>query len=164
MQTKTPVNRPAHLGRSTDSSFGNKARCAVRLSALLLAASALLAPLAYWQLGPVGLAVIGGAAFSMMTAVFFSKWAESFFASSGRPMAGLLIAMVPRTIVPLAFVLVVVVGNFPSVPSWSAMYIAPLYFVMLINETLSALYRCQQLQPMWSGSTGQLPLVESQKG
>ncbi len=120
----------------------NAARCAVRTSLLLLAAAALLAPLAYWQLGTIGLAIVGAAAVTMLIAVLLSHVMERLFARTGHSMAGLLAAMTARMLVPLMFVLAVVVWEHPSVPTWSAMYIAPLYFVMLVAETVFALRRC----------------------
>lgn len=158
------MNSPALPRLSAEPFVGNDVRCAGLTSALVLAAAALLAPLAYWQLGSVGLAVLGAAALTMVIAVLLSHRAVRYFAGSGRAIAGMLSAMSARMFVPLLFVVAIVVCSAPSVPAWSAMYIAPLYFVMLIAETVFALRRCHAGQSAPPGRTGQLPQVASNEG
>jgi hypothetical protein len=136
-------------------------RCAGLTSALVLLATFVLAPLAYRQLGAVGLSVLGSAAGTIMLATVLSHAMARYFASSGRTTAGLLIAMIARMFVPLSFVLAIVVWDSPGVPTWTAMYIAPLYFVMLITETAFAIRRCNSGKSSMGNRNGQLSQLAS---
>jgi hypothetical protein len=121
--------------------------------------TAMMAPLAYWQLGVAGLVVLSAAALTVVSAVVVSGLALHFFALSANPLAGMLIAMAARMLLPLVFAVSVLLWNPAATPAWSAMYVAPLYFVMLIAETAFALRHCRSLpstQPGWLNPLSQI--------
>jgi hypothetical protein len=119
----------------------NAARCAIGTSLLVILVAAALAPIAYYQLGGIGIAVVGAATGTILLSVIQSVAVERYFARIGQPAAMVLAPMFARMIIPLAFVVAIVAWDNPNVPTWSAMYIAPLYLVMLVAETVFALRR-----------------------
>jgi hypothetical protein len=139
-------------------------RCAGQTSALVVAAAFLLAPFSYWQLSSVGLTVIGSAAVTVISAVSISHAAQCYFASAGSPLTGLLVAMCTRMLLPLVFVVAIAVLGNPRVPAWTAMYIAPLYAVMLIAETAFALRRCRVDQTANNVRSSTLPQAAEHEG
>ncbi len=130
-----------------DRTFPYAPRQAVGISLALLIAAGLLSPLAYWRLGEIGVAVLGAATVAMWFAALLSHVTERLVARVGNSMAVLLAGMTPRMLVPLIFVIAVLAWNHPRVPARSAIYIAPLYFVVLALETYFALRGCQAGQP-----------------
>jgi hypothetical protein len=124
----------------------------------------MLAPVAYWQFSSAGLVVVGAAVLTMLVAVVLSNALERLLVNSGQAMAGLLAAMSVRMSLPLTFVLAVAVWDHPQAPASSAMYIAPLYFVMLVAETRFALIRCQPGQTRSPNSAGQTPAMTAKQG
>jgi hypothetical protein len=107
----------------------------------------MLGPLAIWQLGWVGAAVVASALCMMLAALALSQVAERVFADPSHPFAGLLAPMLVRMIVPLLFVVAIIAWANPAVPAWCSLYIAPLYFVMLALETLAALAQVRAGSP-----------------
>ncbi len=108
--------------------------------------------------------VIGSGALTIVCAVVLSHAMLRYFAGWGGVLAGLLISMSVRMFVPLVFVLVIVLWEPGRVPAWSAMYIAPLYFVMLIAETVFALRRCNVGKNAMLGQTRHLSQIASNEG
>ena len=121
----------------------NVPRCAIGTTFLLLIAAAIEAPIAYLQLGNTGLVVLGAAVLTMVAAITLSKFAEWYFVGPANAFARQVATMILRMLIPLSFVLTVILWEHPNVPTWSALYIAPLYFVVLIAETIAATRRIQ---------------------
>ncbi len=88
----------------------------------------------------------------MVGSVWLSNWARHAFVRTDGPLASVVVPMGIRMFMPLAFVLAIVALRHPLVPAWSAMYIAPMYFVALLSETGFALHRCNQHPASHSGS------------
>jgi len=149
------ANSSASSQVPTNDTALNAARCAFLTSLLVFIAAMPVATLAYFQLHLIGLSVVAAALVTMLFAIAQSHLAEQYFAHLNQPFAVVLAPMFARMIVPLMFVIAVVAWNHPRVPTWSAMYIAPLYFVMLVAETWFSLRRAglQAAAPLQSTTT-----------
>src|SRR3972149_7005412 len=80
------VNNPPRLSPNRRSA-NRDAREVVVCTALGLVVTCFLAPLAHWQLGVPGVAVVAAALVTMMVAVVSSRWAERLLTPTGGPGA-----------------------------------------------------------------------------
>jgi hypothetical protein len=107
----------------------------------ILLVAAVVGPIAYWQYGTSGAIVVSLAAATMLLSMLLADWAARRFAQSDRAAMGLLAGTAIRMILPLAFVLAVVVLGRGRVERHLVLYILPLYFAMLLSDTVKAVRR-----------------------
>jgi len=157
------VNNPPRLSPNRRSA-NRDAREVVVCTALGLVVTCFLAPLAHWQLGVPGVAVVAAALVTMMVAVVSSRWAERLLTPTGGPVSGFLAAMLVRMMVPIVFVLAIVLWNRLDLPSWSAAYIAPLYIALLALETVCAVRRCREDGVTWQPTSQDLAVTTGSQG
>ena len=107
-----------------------------RVTAALLAASVLLAPIAYWRYGSAGLGLLAVFGCVVVAPYWLANWVEARFADRGRAVAGLLAATAMRMFVPLFVALLVVVLDGRLAPVESVLLMVPLYLSVLSVDTL----------------------------
>ena len=106
----------------------------IAASLVTLAAAVLLVPLAGWQFGAIGAAVVAVLAVTVVVSEWLSAWCSERFTRANRTAASLLAASGIRMALPLAAVLVIVVRFRESVPVESVLYVVPLYLAMLLTD------------------------------
>jgi len=97
----------------------------------------LLAPLAGWQFGVVGTAVVAVFTIAVVASEWLSTWCAQRFARTNRAAACVLAASGIRMALPLAVVLMMVVRFRENIPVESVLYVVPLYLAMLLADVAS---------------------------
>ena len=95
----------------------------------------LLAPIAWWQYGPVGIGIISIFAGAMLASLWISAKCAAALFRAGQSTAGLLVGSAVRMLVPLALALVLAIQRDQYLPLRSVVYMVPLYLTMLLADT-----------------------------
>lgn len=117
----------------------DSARRALPATVFTLAVAAAIAPIAYWQHGKAGLAVVAVGAVAVVLSFAMANWSPRVLSAAGRATAGVLAATGLRMVLPLALALVLAFGQL--VPARTVIYLVPLYLSMLGADTFLAARR-----------------------
>lgn len=98
--------------------------------------AALMAPIALRLFGSNGIVVVATFAGTMVLSEWLSAGYAAALSRSNRFMAGLLLAMGTRMVLPLAMALAIIVYGRQFVPAASVLCVVPLYLAMLATDSL----------------------------
>ncbi len=111
--------------------------------AVTAAITLLMVPLACWHGGLLGVGVSAASGVVVLLAIGLSRSVVLWVGREGlASIEGLLLAMLVRTGLPLAFSLAVVILGRGFVPPQSVLYLLPIYLSMLLVETVVSLPSC----------------------
>jgi hypothetical protein len=118
----------------------SEVRAVALVFTVVMAVGALLAPASYATHGQAGVEFVVLAAITILLSVGISAAALRAFDTAGRPLAGLLAAMLFRLTMPLALVLAVASFGRAHFAVSTVLYVVPLYLAMLAAETAVVLW------------------------
>lgn len=111
---------------------------------ILIVAGA-VGPIAFWQYGNNGAIVVGLATATVIASTLLAAWLATRFARNNRAAMGLLAGTGIRMFLPLALVLAIVTLGRGRFDRQSALNVVPLYFAMLIGDTIAYVRRVRLL-------------------
>jgi hypothetical protein len=113
----------------------------MRSTFVILVVALLVGSIAYLQYGASGLFVVSVGTATVLASMWIATWCAKWFAGADRMAAGLLAGTGVRMLLPLAAVLGLVTLGREHIEARSVLYIVPIYFAMLIVDTLAATRR-----------------------
>jgi hypothetical protein len=115
--------------------MGSESSGTIYATGALGATAVVLAPIAAWQFGGVGVGLLAAFAAVIAATGWFAQQAEARFARGDRPVAGLLAASGVRMAVPLVVALLFVTLGRAVAPVSAVLLLVPLYLCSLLAET-----------------------------
>lgn len=108
---------------------------------IVLIVAVVVSPVAWLQYRSSGVIVISLAALAVVASIWLAASCTWWFSRDGRSSAGLLAGTGIRMLLPLGLVLALVTIGRGHIEPGSVLYVVPLYFAMLIADTVSAVRR-----------------------